>query len=150
MSSKQRKLTNLLVIPRYQLKLCFYFIFIGLMFFGAVVAISYRKLLQVQELMNDHPLMDFQIQTQINDLMYQIIQFTLMGFVAYVIFSSLFALVISHRVAGPVVAITGFIEQLKLGNYDYRRNLRPHDELTEVMDALKELAPVLKERTGAH
>jgi signal transduction histidine kinase len=53
---------------------------------------------------------------------------------------------VSHRIAGPVVAITAFIEELKKGNYDYGRNLRPNDELTLIMDALHDLAPTLKEK----
>ena len=146
MDRKQRKLRNLLVIPRFQLKLSLYYIASGLVFFGAIVGIAYQKLMQVRMLMNDNPVMNFDVQNQINDLMFQIIQFTLIGFVAYILFSSLFALVMSHRIAGPVVAITAFIEQLKQGNYDYKRNLRPNDELTEVMAALQELAPILKER----
>lgn len=146
MSRKQRKLRNLLVTPKFQLKMSLYYIVSGLIFFGAIVGIAYHKLMQVRALMNDNPIMNFDVQTQVNDLMFQIIQFTLIGFIAYIIFSSLFAIVMSHRIAGPVVAITAFIEQLKQGNYDYKRNLRPNDELTEIMTALQELAPVLKER----
>lgn len=148
MSRKQRKLKNLLVTPKFQLKLSLYYVVSGLIFFGAIVVVAYQKLMKVRQLMNDNPVMNFHVQTQVNDLMFQILQFTFLGFVAYIIFSSLFAVVISHRIAGPVVAINAYIEQLKLGNYDYKRNLRPNDELTEVMDALHELAPVLKERAG--
>ncbi|HKI73908.1 MAG TPA: hypothetical protein VJ998_04665 [Pseudomonadales bacterium] len=147
MSRKQRKLKNMLVNPGFQLKLTLYYVVSGLVFFGAIVGLSYTKLSKVRHLMNDNPLMNFQIQSQVNDLMFQVIQFTLLGFVAYIILSSLFALIISHKIAGPVVAIRAFIEQLKMGNYDYKRNLRPNDELNEIMDALKELAPLLKERT---
>lgn len=146
MSRKQRKIKNLLVIPKFQLKLSLYYALSGLIFFGAVVGVAYHKLTQVQTLMNENPVMNFHLQTQVNDLMLQIIQFTFLGFVAYVVFSSLFALIISHRIAGPIIAIIAFIEQLKQGNYDYQRQLRPHDELTEIMAALRDLAPVLKER----
>ena len=80
--------------------------------------------------------------------MFEIVQISLGGFAAFVIFSFVFALVISHRIAGPVVAIKAFIDELKKGNYDYPRRLRPRDELVDVMDALHELAPILKEKTG--
>lgn len=146
MSRKQRKLKNLLVTPKFQLKMSLYYMITGLLFFGVVMGIAWHKLERVRRLMNDNPVMNFHIQTQINDLMYQIIQFTMAGFVVYIIASTLFALITSHRIAGPVIAITAYIEQLKQGNYDYQRNLRPNDELNEIMDALKELAPVLKER----
>jgi hypothetical protein len=53
-------------------------------------------------------------------------------------------LMVSHRIADPVVAISAFIEELKKSNYDYGRNLRPGDELTLIMDGLHELRAVLK------
>lgn len=125
-----------------------YYIASGLVIIGIMTGFVYNKLLRVRELMNNSPVMNFHVQTQVNDLMFQIVQISMIGFVAFIIFSFLFAIIISHRIAGPVVAIKAYIEQLKLGNYDYQRNLRPHDELTEIMDALHELAPVLKEKTG--
>lgn len=145
MSEQKRQLKNILV-NRFQLRLCMYFLVSGLVFFGAIVVVAYQKLMSVRALMNQNPTMDFQVQTQVNDLMFETVQFTLAGFVAYIVFTSVFALIMSHRIAGPVIAITAFIEQLRDGNYDYKRNLRPRDELTEIMDALKELAPALKER----
>jgi signal transduction histidine kinase len=144
--SNKRQLKNLIISPRFQFKLCLYYFVSGLIFLSAIVMIAYQKMLNVQTLMKEKPVMDFQIQSQVNDLMFEIVQFTLIGFVAYIAFTSVFAIIISHRIAGPVVAITAFIEELKRGNYDYKRNLRPNDELKEIMDGLKELAPILKER----
>ncbi len=66
-----------------------------------------------------------------------------MGFVAFAIASFIFALMVSHRIAGPVVAITALISELKKGTYTYGRKLRPNDELTLIMDKLHELKDVL-------
>ncbi len=146
MIGQNRKLKNLLIAPRFQLKLCLYYFVSGLLFLGAIVFVAYQKLLTVQDLMNSNPVMDFQIQSQVNDLMFETVLFTLVGFVAYIGFTSVFAILISHRIAGPVVAIRALIEALKAGNYDYQRNLRPNDELNEVMKSLKDLALVLKDK----
>ena len=81
-----------------------------------------------------------------NDLMAQCFQVDLLGFAVCIIFSFVFALVMSHRIAGPQVAIKAYIEALKEGNYDYDRGLRPSDELTEIMAAPRDLEPVLKAR----
>lgn len=148
MSRKQRKLRNLLVTPKFQLKLSLYYIASGLVIIGVMVAFIYNKLMTVRELMNSSPIMDFQVQTRVNELMFDIVQISLLGFAAFIIFSFVFALVVSHRIAGPVVAIRSYIAQLKAGNYEYKRHLRPYDELKEIMDDLHELAPVLKEKTG--
>lgn len=148
MSRKQRKLRNLLVTPRFQLKLSFYYIACGLVIIGIMVGLIFNKLMTVRDLMNESPVMDFQIQTRVNELMFDTVQISLLGFLAFIIFSFVFALVVSHRIAGPVIAIRAYIAQLKAGNYEYQRNLRPHDELKEIMDDLHDLAPVLKEKTG--
>ncbi|MCB1692929.1 MAG: hypothetical protein KDI19_09195 [Pseudomonadales bacterium] len=146
MAKSNRKIKNLLVMPRLQFRLFGYYVVTGLLFFGAVVVFAYQKLLRVQELMNASPEMNFDVQIQVNQLMYEVVQVTLFGFVVYIVLTSVIALIVSHRIAGPIVAITAFIDQLRQGNYDYKRSLRPHDELTDVMDALNDLAPVLKER----
>ncbi len=96
--------------------------------------------------MNDNPRLDLQVQLQMNDLMEQCFQVALLGFFIFIVLAFVFALVMGHRIAGPQVAIQAYIAALKEGNYDYQRSLRPRDELTEIMAALKDLNPVLKER----
>lgn len=144
MSSKQRKIKNLLIAPKFQLRLCLYYAISGLVFLGTVVVLAFFKLTEVRNLMNQNTTMNFDVQMQVNEAMFEVVQNTLIGFVLYIVFTSIFALLMSHKIAGPVVAITAFIDQLKEGNYDYNRNLRPHDELNEIMKGLKELAPILK------
>ena len=143
-AESKRQIKNLLIAPRFQLRLCLYYAISGVVFLGVVVAFALQSLLEVQSLMNANPVMDFQIQSRVNELMFQTVQFSLFGFVAYIAFTSVFALIISHRIAGPVVAIVAFIEQLKLGNYRVERKLRPHDELQEVMSGLHDLASTLR------
>ena len=148
MSKNDRKLKNLLIAPRFQLKLSLYYICSGLVIIAAMMGLIYQRLLIVQDIMNDASEMEFSMIARMNEIMFEIVQISLGGFAAFVIFSFVFALVISHRIAGPVVAIKAFIDELKKGNYDYPRRLRPRDELVDVMDALHELAPILKEKTG--
>ena len=146
MSGKKRQLKNLLIAPRFQLRLCLYYAASGFLFLSVVVAFALNRLLTVQELMNENTEMNFFVQTQVNDLMLQTIQVSLLGFVCYIVFTSIFALLISHRIAGPVVAIRAFIESLKSGNYQISRSLRPSDELQDVMKGLHELAVVLDKK----
>lgn len=148
MSRNDRKLKNLLIAPRFQFKLSLYYIFSGLVIITVMIGLIYQRLLVVQNIMNDVTQMGVSMIGQVNEIMFEIVQISLGGFSAFIIFSFVFALVISHRIAGPVVAIKAFIDELKKGNYDYSRRLRPRDELGDVMDALHELAPILKEKTG--
>jgi signal transduction histidine kinase len=94
--------------------------------------------------MNNSLATDFSAQSRITEHMFQIGQVSLIGFVAFAIASFTFALLVSHRVAGPALAITKFINELKVGNFEYGRRLRPNDELTVIMDNLHELNEVLK------
>jgi len=146
MSRKNRKLKNFLVTPRFQLKLSLFFIVSGLLFLMVIVGFTFNNVNEVTQLMNMNPIMDFSTQNRVNDLMFQIVQVCLAGFVLYMIFSFLFALVISHRIAGPVVAIVAYIRALQEGDYDYQRNLRPGDEFKEIMDELHKLKPIMQER----
>ena len=98
----------------------------------------------VRDVMNNSVATDFSVQSRISDHMFEIAQISMLGFAAFAIASLIFALMVSHRIAGPIVAITTFIGELKKGNYDYPRSLRPGDELTLIMDALHELRDSLK------
>ncbi len=149
MSRNNRKLTSFMLTPRFQLKLTFYFIGVGFAIIAATVAAVFLKFMQVRALMNESVLTDFTTQSQINTIMFDIASISLLGFVLFAVAAFIFALMISHRIAGPIVAITAYIGELEKGNYDYGRRLRPNDELTLIMDALHELAPVLKEKTAS-
>jgi signal transduction histidine kinase len=148
MSKSNRKLRNLVVNPYFQLKLSLYYIASGLVIIGTMTVLIYGRLMQVRDMMNAGELMDFDTQAEINLITFQILEISLLGFLAFIIFSFIFALIISHRVAGPVVAICAFIDALKEGDYDHPRKLRPSDELVPIMDKLHELAPILKEKTA--
>jgi len=145
MKMHKRSLRNVFVKPKFQLKLTLFFMVSGGLILGGVSLFVMHNLGTVQNLMNN-PQMDSLVQSRINDLMFQCLEISLLGFAISIIFSSVAALVIGHRIAGPQIAIEACIEQLKLGNYDYQRNLRARDELTGIMDALQGLMPVLRDR----
>jgi len=118
------------------------------MFLIAIVGFTFSNVSEVTGLMNNNPVMDYKVQNRINDLMFEIVQVCLAGFVLYMIFSFMFALFISHRIAGPIIAIVAYIRALQDGNYDYKRNLRPGDELKDIMDELQKLNPIMRARDG--
>lgn len=114
---------------------------------GAIIiatgATVFYKMTVIRDIMNTSIVTDFGAQSKISEQMFFITQISLVGFVAFAIASFIFALLVSHRIAGPVVAITAVIDELKKGNYNYGRKLRPNDELTLIMDNLHELKAVL-------
>ena len=146
MSGSNRKLTNILLTPRVQLKLTYMYIGVGALVIVATVTGVFHKMLQIRELMDTSLPFDVTTQTQLTDISFQVAQISMAGFVTFALLSFVFALLVSHRIAGPVVAITAYIDELKKGNYEYHRQLRPDDELTQIMRGLHELNDVLKDR----
>ena len=146
MSNPNRRLSNFLLTPKFQLKLTYQYIAVGLVIIVATFSAVVYKMNVIEGIMNNSAVTDFTAQTRITDLTFHIAQISLVGFVAFALASFLFALMVSHRVAGPSVGITAVIEELKKGNYDYGRRLRPKDELVPIMDSLHELKAVLKDK----
>lgn len=145
MSSKQRSLKNMFVQPQFQLKLSLFYVVVGGVILAGVGFVVMTQMDEVNRLMNSGAL-TFQTQSRVNELMVGSLQYAFLGFAVFIVFSFGFALITSHRIAGPQVAIKAVINDIKQGVYDSKRELRPNDELQEVMQAVKELATVLKER----
>ena len=146
MKQNQRALKNILSQPKFKLSVSMYFVIIGGLILNIIAFFTLHANGRVLDLMNKSLPMDFQTQMRINALTVESVQVVLFGFVVFIIFSFFFALVVSHRIAGPQVAIKAYIDALKEGNYDYERNLRLKDELDEIMTALRELKPVMEDR----
>lgn len=150
MAQGKRKVSNLLLTPKFQLKLTYYYIGVGMVIIVSTVAGVFLKMMQIRDIMNNSLPTDFSSQSQITDITFEIAQISMLGFVAFAMASFIFALMVSHRIAGPIVAITAYIQELKNGNYNYGRRLRPNDELTLIMDELHDLNAVLREKdTGS-
>ena len=146
MAEAKRKISNFMLSPKFQLKLTYYYIGVGISIIVGTVAGVYFKMMQIQDVMNNSIPTDFTAQSRITEFTFHIAQISMVGFVAFAVASFVFALMVSHRIADPIVAITAYIEELKKGNYDYGRKLRPNDELTLIMDGLHELKAKLKEK----
>lgn len=140
---KQRSLKNTFVQPRFQLKLCLFYVVTGVLVLGLVSLLILGKLQEVQGLINNNPRIDFLTQSQINNLMMSCVQYALFGFMFYIVIAFTFALIMGHRIAGPLLAINAYITALKEGDYDYDRQLRPNDELKDTMSELKALKAAL-------
>jgi signal transduction histidine kinase len=146
-SRNDRKVSNFLLTPKFQLKLTYYYIAFGVAVIVSTGSAIFYKMSVVRNIMNNSIATDFSAQTQISEQTFQMAQISLLGFVVFAIASFIFALMVSHRIAGPIVAITAYIDEMKKGNYTYGRNLRPNDELTLVMDNLQELNTILREQS---
>jgi nitrogen fixation/metabolism regulation signal transduction histidine kinase len=151
MSANNRNLSNFLLTPKFQLKLTYYYIAIGVGIILATLGGVFYKMALIQQIMNDRVVAGISSSALVSEQVLQIALISLLGFVTFAMASFIFALMVSHRIAGPVVAITAYIDELKNGNLDYARKLRPNDELTVIMDRLHALNAKLKQdKSGDH
>jgi signal transduction histidine kinase len=143
----RRRFKNFLFKPKYQISYGYYVVGSGFLFFGATALLIQRKMTQIDALLNQGAEVAVSY-AQLTDLFADVTGTALLGFFGYVLFCSIYAVLISHRVAGPMTAIIGFIGQLQQGNYAYKRELRRHDELKPIHTALQRLATILRDKDG--
>lgn len=139
-----RKLRNYLVTPGFQLRFSLYFIVSGLAVIGVLVAIIFSRLRELSTTISQSGSLSLQAQSQLNDMIFDVTWGSLFVFIGFSLVVLFYSIIISHRIAGPVVAICAYIEDLKKGNYDATRTLRKYDELHPIMDSLQEFAAQLK------
>lgn len=143
---RPRKIHNLLVTPKFQMKYMFYFWVSGTSVLGAFVFLIYMKLNDIRHSVSNSQIVDFALQARVNSIFFELIIYALIALLIFSIVTFFYSTIITHRVAGPSLAIQAYIAELRRGNYDYQRRLRDYDELHPIMDALKELAGELKRK----
>ncbi len=139
----KRKLKNFFVKPKFQLKYTYYQVAAGFSFFGTTVFLINRKLMEIDVVLQNNVVIDALIQQQLHNIYTDITKITLIGFACYVAFTFVYAMLLTHRVSGPMISIVTFIDELKKGNYGFKRKLRRADELVPISESLHELAQLL-------
>lgn len=143
MGKDQRKVTNLLVRPRAQLRLAGGFAFLSGLAVSSmllVIAVSFgRALGALSEV-------DVRTKTLLYELVVRNLLICAVISLAVALCAFVYALRLSHRFYGPIVPILRLIEQLKNGDYSARGQLREDDELQEIMSSLNEMSEALSRR----
>lgn len=144
--ANQRKFNNYVKNARLSKRYYFYAFVGSLIFVGGFEVYAIQALRQIGQQLTAIP--DAQVGV-LGPIYQELIKASLLFFGSFLVYSILaiiFVMFIEQKVGGPTVAILRFIEELKAGNYDYRRKLRNGDELKNIMDALHGLAVNLKEK----
>ena len=141
----RRQLSNMFVRPKYPVKFVNYFIAGGLTTIGVVIGFVYMRLMDIDQVLNSADAMGVGGHIPVYDAFTDVTTIAIAGLACFVIYACVIALIIGHRVAGPMTALIDCIEQIKRGNFTYERDLRKNDELRPVHDAIRDLARALKE-----
>ena len=145
----RRQLKNFVVKPRYQLKFVTWFITGGFVTMVTTVALMNYRLQQIDHLLNSDAAMSVAGHIPVYDALTDITSIALAGFVLFVIYACYLAILINHRVGGPMIALIAHIDEIRNGNYEYQRKLRKKDELKPVHEALVDLSRTLKQKSEA-
>ncbi len=128
----QRKLGNLLINPRYQLKYALLIAVVGVIFTVANV-FAFREYVRVnyQVLIHHATISEEMEQIYVQELR-QFSRSILMVSATFLALLVLWALFITHRSAGPVYHFKRVFEAIGEGEREQRIRLRPHDEFRDV------------------
>lgn len=110
-------------------------------FFIAVLIIYFSGWRQlIEKMANVYP------QGRLTDILNAIYLRLCIGFLFLLPVAAISAILVSHKIAGPLVRIKWALRQLIDGNYDIFIKLRKGDRLKDVADDINKLAGSLKRR----
>ena len=143
MGHKKRKLRNFLIRPGLQLRFTLKIAGAALIISALNIVVFYHYIKENYEIFID-PLTKAQlIDAQTSQVLYQElsnISTTLITLSAlFTLASILIGVVLTHKIAGPMVAFKRTFSQIKEGNTDARIYLRPRDEFKDVALSFNEM-----------
>lgn len=141
----RRSFSNALVRPKYSVGFLNYFVVSGIIAICVVIGFVYMRLMEIDRILNAPNAMAVGGHIPVYDAFTDVTTIAILGLALFVIYACVMAIILSHRVAGPMTALTQYIEEIKRGNYDFDRQLRKKDELHPIYGALRDLARSLKE-----
>lgn len=143
MSKDQRKIANFL---KTGLSKGYYLHILsgGIAFLGILMLYAVRLLGQMNAVIETIP--DPILSATLIEHINTIAILFLISFLCFLGGTVFYMIVLGQRVAGPVIAICNYIEELKAGNYSAKRSLRKNDELVPIMQGLRELAENLQKK----
>lgn len=137
--SNRRKKRNILIDPEFQIKYMSILIVLG---FGLVTLIGSMSYFFLKDkfvrIIESTELSETSRTLFTQDLWY-ISACIVLACIVFLVLVSVWALLMSHSVAGPMFHIKRVLTEIKNGNTGERVKLRPRDEFGDVADSLNEL-----------
>lgn len=142
--NNRRRVTTLLLNPRYQLKFVLLVMGSSLCLAAANAGVFYHYVSENYSILVDLSPMTDEAKQQLYRELHQIVISMTMISIGFSGLAGIVALWLSHRTAGPLYRFRRVFEQIAEGQRDLRVNLRPGDEFQEVADAFN----VMMDRLG--
>lgn len=142
--ANRRKLKNVLIYPRYQLKYVFWLSATGLILTLVNCAVFYTYMQENYSILVDLSPMDDSTKAQLYSELRRIVTL-LGGFSAvFILAVAAIGMFVSHRTAGPLYHFKRVFNDIKAGKRDARIRLRPGDDFRDVADSFNQMMDSLK------
>jgi methyl-accepting chemotaxis protein len=142
----KRRIKNYLLSPELQMRYGLYFLLFGFISAFFLQWFVYDKVKSQLVAFYALPDSDKLILEWIDPSVVLVDSQAIIFFIAFPIVCFVFAIFITHRIVGPVVALKRQIEKLQQGKFSSRVKLRKNDELFELAEALNELTANLQQK----
>lgn len=143
----QRKINNLIIQPKSQLRVALYF-FSGFYIVTGLLMIFFTFSVQkIVRFIQSTYFLDTELISFIEKYLHTFIGIVFFALVAFSALGFLIWIRLSHRIFGPLVPLTRHIKELQSGNYSSRVKLREGDFLIELKDELNLLAENLEKKS---
>lgn len=144
MNPHKREIKNFVINKPFQLRMVYYFTGLSVALVGLQLLFMNMFVTDVRYIIANVPSMPISTQITLEDKLSHLMSASLGFLMLSIMGAIIYGIVVSHRIAGPMYAILKYIDQLKVGDFKSSRNLRPHDELTPIMNSLHDLARSLE------
>ena len=142
---EQRKASNLLLQPGYQLKLPVYILLLSATFVLVGLLLGNLYFEQTYVTMIQNTTQSEYLQQVINQQLQEFRGMSFLLLFVYMLLTIVITTVYTHRLVGPVIPLSRHIKALTEGRYAHRVNLRRNDALQELAAQLNELAETLEQ-----
>ena len=146
MDGGKRSYKNFLINPSFQIRVGFYFTALSLALIGLMMALMNAHLMDIKITVSNLPDIPVTAIQYIDESLSRLFKIAILFLGASLVGTIVYSIVISHRIAGPMYAILQYLDDLKTGNMDAKRTLRPYDELAPIMDSLQEFVEKVKNK----
>ncbi len=147
-NDNRRSVKNILVAPRFQLAYGMYFFGFGLLILLIVFGIAFYTMAQMITSLGALSDIGPEMQMTLHKSLISAGVILAVMVIGFAVLAFVMGIVLTHRIAGPVVSLRRQITNIKNGNYAARVQLRDRDELQPLMTDLNDLAKHFEDKYG--
>ncbi len=142
----QRKFSNFLINPKYQIKYVFWISSTGISLITINALIFYSFIKENYLILVDMSPMEDNVKVQLYHELNMILLYLGIFSVIFMCIVSAFGVILSHRTAGPMFHFKRVFKDIQQGKSDQRIRLRPKDDFKDVADECNRMIEFLQKK----